>query len=348
MRDVLQPMTVGSIQATDLKSAADGIETVCRKLLKLGKSHETNLTKADFEYWLPQVVPFVPDEWRIEDYSTFYVEIASNPPNLEQIFTFFESGAIQAKPQVVCNFPDRSRLILIVGGSIAHPKDKCEIRFIHRQTKAIESLPKVVQCYRSVATAWDVEDSVIEDSFGVTIPEGAKSKFGTTDNWNPYPTPGVWTTPPSVSIHAGLQDFSRYRDLFLQTIEALVPISGPPRGSAFVISGDGDCIPEVVKIANEIAPVWDMTFFGQYKRKFNPYVEPNKNDRQRIYPVLCANHEINVADEVIDLQVNVRHRPGQPSDLVLYSERDFSFMEEVAAAAGLEVTELPRRFPNGT
>ena len=86
----------------------------------------------------------------------------------------------------------------------------------------------------------------------------------------------------------------------------------------------------------------------KYAKKFDPFGTPTDLNNEFLYPVVNASHEDERGrNEMIDLQVSVRHRPSAPSDLILHSEHGFELMQEISATAGLEIERLPGRFPSG-
>ncbi len=339
-------------------SSADSAISDLRRALESDKSLDFDRPlkreSGEFSFWLPDSYPIWDATWSMEDYmQLFLIRISHNVDLDSQLKLFVDQEA--ATPMLVIEFGNECYVSLSYGHGLYGAKptvsDPMVLKLDFCAKRRANNLV-ACQSFASVAKVWNVTEVMkleSNDQPGVRfpkkyagLPQGDFSS-GRQDEGDSYPSRIVLACNPE-----NLSSFVGYgRD----TIAALEALLGKPLMARFVLQAMGEeNRKKMVAHSLTISDKWDMEFYGQYAKGFSPFEPIPDLKHPRIFPVVVAQFTDQADrrfDQVLDMQISVRHQPDQPIDLLLHSGHNFEFMRRIASSAGLEVEQLPDRFPDG-
>ena len=317
----------------DLKVASKKIETILRKKLRLNSGAETDLTTADFSYFLPQIRPIWEDVWKVERHTdvTFYNLYQAECFDriykycgdfeyaIPSIGIFFAQGILWIRSRTLR--PGHLAVCLTYSSSIRNDDT--------------ESVLQARQHIKGIAKAFGIENRLTEigPSF-VFEKEEYDGKRIISHELSFCPV-----NPASLTLQLTNMPFHEIDPLFRNAVAFLRQQLGKPNFIRLQRQVLYDQAADTAKALSAIDDRWDMSFFSEYRKKFDPFIRPSKIKYERMYPVVRRVSEPTENDNFLDLQVTVYHGTDE-SYLLLHTQRDQTFLQEIADEAGLEISEF--------
>lgn len=334
------------VRSDNLHRSVANLDKAMRAELRLQDGAETDLRKADFQFWIPDSQP--------------YVRISSWGPSMKEVYTDIKYSN-RCEPETISKFLDYAASRLDIWASAWVEWEHSFISFtqlVNIEDPMIET--GMVEFAMSHLAQVD-SPAWLQENARASLSQ-LMSVWGLSEELLPNAPTGKTqrTEIDGTVIHVSSSEMdataahsvtiSRPGDYvremgakFLSAVDAQVAKFGPPDRCAISVSERPKRVEVGQAFCREIAPRWDISFFGEYAKGFEPCDRPEQLEFEQRYPVLRRIRERKhnkQTYEFLDLQVTVVHPPEEDSYLLLHTQRDHEFLKTIAASAGLEIAEF--------
>ena len=327
------PLFRAVVFVEDAQNTSKKIEKVLRRKLRVKSGHETDLTKADFAYFLPQIRPIWDDAWQVERQTDVMYFNLYSPDCFDRVYNYCRAFEYDT-PSLSLSFPGaltrlRSRFF---------PSDRKTVYIdVHNEIESVEPVAIVQSRFfiQEVAKALQIEDRMEETDSGFVF----EKKECDNRKVISFESNRSRINPQSLALQISETSFNIIESLFNDTVACLKQQFGELESIRLqrqVLHN------EAAETAMEVAKIddrWDMEFFSEYRKGFDPFTRPAEVEFERMYPVVRHISEPTENDFFLDLQVTVYHGLEE-SYLLLHTQRDQSFLQEIADEAGVKISEF--------
>jgi hypothetical protein len=131
------------------------------------------------------------------------------------------------------------------------------------------------------------------------------------------------------------------QEYFFKAMDKLKPLIGKPEIIYYQLQHDSKSALKLMELAKQEHCDWKIKWLGEYPKGFDPFARPTVIEHDLYYPVVSSvwKQKVKGLTEGIfflDLQITVHHT-SEASSLLLHTQRDYSFLEELVAESGLDV-----------
>ncbi len=339
--------SVFAIVATDdLHRSVANLDKAMHAELRLQDDAETDLRKADFRFWIPDSQPYVRIEsWgpsMKEVYTDIKYSIRCEPESFKQFLAFaasrlevlihagaeWEHGSIAFAQSInVGEWMFETGNVELMASHLVHVDTPIQL-----QKDARASLSQLM-------SLWGLSEELLPDA-----PTGKTERTEVDDSVIHVASSKLYAASAhSITISRSGDHIREMGTQFLSAVDAQVAKFGAPYRCGISVSERPKRVEVGQAFCREIAPRWDISFFGEYAKGFEPCDRPEQLEFEQRYPVLNEIRERKRNKrtyQFLDLQVTVVHPPEEDSYLLLHTQRDHEFLKTIAASAGLEITEF--------
>ena len=328
----------GKVVTPEIKLSVSILEKCLRKKLRLKRGAETNLLNSDFEYFLPNSTLSWKQAWLFKDHvqEISFKRNYSNDCQSDLLQTFEGSKAIF--PDLTAHWSD-VQLSLCYYGFYKELQPSLELGIInHFPGRSQDDIAKTKFYTHAIAEALEIDDFVLPVENGYHFKHSDLPK-GMRINQPPPANESYRTTPGSFGVMNDNWSLGEYQKRFNMISDFLECNDGKPEFLSLEVLSRPNLATEIVAGCGEIASHWDIRFFSEYRKRFDPFTRPSVLEFEEMYPVVNFISEPKSNSFFLDLQVTVYHGLEE-SSLLLHTQREQSFLQEIADEAGLEISEF--------